>query len=172
MGQYKPQILVVDDDKLIVRMLSDILASDFRVLTAGNGEEALAILKKEPIVAILCDQRMPGISGVEVLKTCVEAQPKAVRIMVTATEDVKDVQDAINVGRVHRVLTKPVRDVEIIGTVKGAIREVELEEENRRLVDDLRHAVAELRDREKELERELNLRTTELKEVMDRLINK
>ncbi len=166
MSDRRPQILIVDDDRLIVTMLSEMLAAEFRSATALNGEEAIEILKREPVVALLCDQNMPKTLGVEVLKACAELQPKAVRILVTASDNVADIAEAVNVARVHRVVVKPVRQVEITGIVKGAIREAELEEEYRRLLKDLRIAVDELKEREQELGRELNLRTQELRDVV------
>lgn len=168
MGKYKPQILVVDDDHLILTILSDILSLEFRVLTAADGEAGIEILKREPVSALLCDQTMPKVLGVEVLGKCAELQPKAVRILITASDNVADIANAVNQARVHRVVVKPVREVEIVATIKSAIREVELEEENRRLVKDLRNAVEALKEREAELGRELNLRTKELREVVAR----
>lgn len=172
MGDNKPQILVVDDDKLIVAMLADLLSSDFEVLTAFDGAEAIAILGRKDVVAILCDQNMPKVTGVEVLARCIDLQPNAVRILVTATDSVSDIADATNLARVHRVMVKPVREVELSGIVRGAIREAELEEENSRLVGELRDAVAELQEREQELERELTTRSEELREVMQQLMNR
>jgi len=169
MPDDKPQILVVDDDRLLVTMLSDMLAADFHVLTAHDGDEALAILAKEAVAAVLSDQNMPKVSGVAVLQNCLDLQPKAVRILVTATDSVRDIADATNVARVHRVVVKPVRELEIPGIVKGAIREAQLEEENARLVSELQDAVAELQDRERELEHELQLRNEELRMVMSRI---
>jgi response regulator RpfG family c-di-GMP phosphodiesterase len=158
-------ILIVDDDNLILTMLKDLLERDFRILTAVNGEHALEILKKEPVAAIVCDHMMPKITGVEVLKQCIGIQPKAVRILVTATESVQDVRDAVNIARVHRVIVKPFRLIEVDGIVKGAVRERDLENENQLLL-------AKLQERERELENELTVRTNELKEVMDRVLKK
>jgi len=168
MRRSKRQILVVDDDKLIVSMLSDILSAEFEVVTASDGEGAIELLRSTPVAAVLSDQNMPGKSGVEVLSEALERQPKAVRILVTATDSVKDVADATNLARVHRVVVKPVREVEIAGIVQGAIHEAELEEENRRLVAELRQAVTELQEREVELERELQARNEELRMVINR----
>lgn len=165
----RPRILVVDDDRLIVQMVSDILAAEFNVATATSGEEAVALLEREAVAAVLCDQNMPGMLGTEVLERCMHLHPRAVRILVTATDRVQDVAEATNRARVHRVVVKPVREVELTALVRGAIHEVELEEENARLVEELQAAVSELQQREKELERELKLRNDELRAVMAQL---
>src|SRR5690606_37517079 len=124
------------------------------------------------LTAVLCDHMMPGITGVEVLRECMTLQPKAARILVTASENIQDVRDAVNVARVHRVIVKPFRNLEVEGSVRGAIREQDLERQNEYLVEELQHALVKLQERERELERELTLRTEELKEVMDRLMSK
>jgi len=166
MSSSLQSLLIVDDDRLILQMLGEIFSKDFTILTATDGEEAIAVLRKEPVVAVLCDHMMPKVTGVEVLKECVTLQPDAVRILVTATERVQDVRDAVNLARVHRVVVKPFRVLEVSGLVKGAIREGQLERENAKLVADLQHALDEVRKREVELEQELRIRTQELKDVM------
>ncbi len=163
MAEEMKTLLVVDDDNLILTMLRDILQKDFRVLTASDGEKALELLMKEQVAGIVCDHMMPKVTGVEVLRQAISLQPKAVRILVTATENVQDVRDAVNLARVHRVIVKPFRVLEVDGAIKGAVHERELELENEKLID-------KLQERERELERELTLRTAELKDVMDRLM--
>ena len=165
----KRRILVVDDDKLMVAMLSDVLSADFDVVTAYDGDEGVEKVRSTQVVAVLSDQNMPTLSGVAVLTEALQCQPQAVRILVTATDSVKDVAAATNQARVHRVVVKPFREVEITGVVKGAIHEAELEEENRRLVSELQAAVAELQEREAELERELHARNEELRLVINRV---
>ena len=63
-----PTILVVDDEVRSQETLRRTLEEEFEVLTASSGEQALALLEREPVDVILCDQRMPGLSGVQTLK--------------------------------------------------------------------------------------------------------
>jgi response regulator RpfG family c-di-GMP phosphodiesterase len=168
----KRKILIVDDDKLIRTVLSDLLADDYECLTAGGGDEALRMLQKNDVVAILCDQMMPDKPGVDVLKQAIDLRPEAVRILITASDDVRAARDAINVARVHRFIVKPIHELEVVSLVRGAVRERELESENRRLVAELRSAVDELQQRERELEKELVVRTKELKDVVGQLLKK
>lgn len=165
----KRQILVVDDDKLILAMLTDILSSRYDVITAQDGQEALQLLGHNQPRAILSDQHMPKLTGVELLEKSLTLCPDAVRMLVTATDSVADVAQATNRARVHRVIVKPFREVEVLGALEAAFRERELQEENARLVHELQVAVAELQAREQELERELQARAQELKQVLQQL---
>lgn len=162
-------LLVVDDDKLIVTMLTDIFKADYVVRSAYDGKQALELIRSHSFTAVLCDHMMPGLTGVSVLKDCITLQPHAVRILCTASESASDIKDAINVARVHRVVGKPFRQLDISSTVASAIREAELSQENERLVGELTQALASLQDRERELEHELTVRTQELMHVMGEL---
>lgn len=165
MSVERKKILVADDDKLVIAMLSDLLDKEYDVITAADGKQALEKLRSECVDVIICDQMMPHSSGVEVLKECSELQPRAVRVLMTASEKVSELSAAVNLARVHRFIVKPFRDLEVNGLLRGALREVELERENVQLVD-------ELRERERELERELEIRTQELKDVMSQMLNR
>ncbi len=166
----RDKLLIVDDDKLVVAMLSDIFRDSYEIFTAYDGAAALEVLRRQSVRAVLCDQVMPKMTGVDVLKECMTLRPDAVRVLVTASDRIQDLRDAVNMARVHRVIVKPVREVEVKGIVDGALREQVLERENARLVGELRAALAELKEREQELEAELTLRTHELKDVMDQLL--
>ena len=171
MADNKPRILVVDDDRLQLQVISDLLGPSYSIRTASDGSEAIKALEEETFAAVLSDHMMPDITGVEVLAKCLEKQPGAVRMLVTATDDIKALEASVNVARVHRFVIKPVREAELPAIVTGAIREAQLEAENKRLVEELRVAVDELQAREKELERELTIRTQELREMMAQIRN-
>ena len=114
------KILVVDDDRLTLAMLSDILSGQFDITTAEHGDGAIEALRHNDFVAVLSDHMMPGMTGVEVLAKCQTMQPEAARILVTASENIEDVRDAVNVARVHRAVIKPIREVEIDAAVGPA----------------------------------------------------
>lgn len=172
MTAKRKRLLVVDDDRLIRQILADLLQAELDVVTAAGGAEATELLGRESYDAVLCDQMMPGVTGVEVLRQAFSLQPHAARILMTASDSVQALSDAVNVARVHRFITKPLRVVEVPAIVKGAVHEVELERKNEALVDELQKVVAQVRAREKELERELDVRTRELRDVMEHLMRK
>ena len=148
-------ILIVDDEPRVLDALEAILAAEFRVLRAGHGEEALDRLAAEPDVAvILTDHRMPGISGVELLRRSQERTPDTVRIVLTAYTDVDSLMEAINTGRIYHFVPKPWDPNELLVLVRRASERWRLARDNARLRDELELAYNALRrevaaDREK-----------------------
>lgn len=100
-------ILYVDDDKTNLRVFAATLKSSFRVLCAESGREALEVLEREEIAVLVTDQRMPSMTGVELLETTSREYPDVVRILVTAYSDLDAAIDAINRGHVSRYIRKP-----------------------------------------------------------------
>ncbi|MDF1562379.1 MAG: diguanylate cyclase [Deltaproteobacteria bacterium] len=170
--------MVVDDDPNIRQMLHDILGSEYRVIVASDGEEGLERLAKDAheIAVVIADQMMPGLTGVQMLRKIADEHPEIVRILVTASDRLADARDAINVARVDRFLSKPVRMIELRAIVSGALRERRLLQENRALVQDLEEknrmlhdALEAVRFHEHNLTQKLEERTRELKGAMKEL---
>jgi len=139
-------ILIVDDEPRVLDALEAILAAEFRVLRAGHGEEALACLAAEPDVAVIVtDHRMPGMTGVELLRRSQERTPDAVRIVLTAYTDVDNLMEAINTGRIYHFVPKPWDPNELLLVVRRAAERWRLARENARLRDELELAYNALR---------------------------
>ncbi len=139
-------ILIVDDEPRVLDALEAILAAEFRVLRAGHGEEALACLAAERDVAvILTDQRMPGMTGIELLRRSQERTPDAMRIVLTAYTDVDSLMEAINTGRIYHFVPKPWDPSELLLAVRRAAERWRLQGENARLRDELELAYNALR---------------------------
>src|SRR5437762_14016431 len=102
----KHPVLLVDDEPEILFSLRGLLRRDFELYTAQGGAEALAILRERPVHVILTDQRMPEMTGVELLRRAKGECPEAIRIIFTGYADIKSVVDAINQGRIYRYLTR------------------------------------------------------------------
>lgn len=169
-------MLVVDDDPDMLQFVETVLSREYTVTTAANGEEALAVLRDVAVKAIVCDQQMPGMMGTEFLSMAIAIRPHAARVLVTGTDRVEDIKDAVNIAQITRFLAKPVRPMELLGVVRGAIREVELESVNARLLVELKEKNAQLesmlvevRGHEKKLEAEVTRRTRELRHVVAQL---
>jgi signal transduction histidine kinase len=159
-------ILVVDDEVRIVELLRRELGRTYKVFTATSGQEALAILEQEPIVLVIADQRMPGMSGTELMERIVQTYPDIVRILLTGYTDLNALVDAINRGQVYRYISKPWEPGELKIIVQQSIERHELREENRFLIEDLkkknielRHALQELQKAQNELIRAERLST-------------
>ena len=107
-GASKPKILVVDDEPDNLDLLYRTFRQEFWVLRAECGQAALDRLTQHPdTAAIISDQRMPDMSGTDLLKQVAQAYPNTIRIMVTGYTEVDDLVDAINTGSVFKYVTKP-----------------------------------------------------------------
>lgn len=131
-------ILLVDDEPEILFSLRGLLRHDFEVHTAPGGVEALAVLRQHPVHVIMTDQRMPGMTGVELLRQARGECPEAVRIVFTGYADIKAVVDAINEGQIYRYLTKPWDPGELAEVLRQACEYYEEAAERKRLLLDLR----------------------------------
>ncbi len=116
MAERKPVLLAVDDDPEVVRAverdLNNRYAHDFTVIAAGGGEEGLEVLRRlslrgDPVALIVTDQRMPGMTGVELLSHSAGLAPDAKRVLLTAYADTEVAMRAINEIRLDHYLMKP-----------------------------------------------------------------
>ena len=136
----------MDDEPRVLDALEAILAAEFRVLRANHGEEALERLAAEADVAVIVtDHRMPGMTGVELLRRSQERTPDAVRIVLTAYTDVDSLMEAINTGRIYHFVPKPWDPNELLVVVRRAAERWRLARENARLRDELELAYNALR---------------------------
>jgi two-component system response regulator HupR/HoxA len=120
------------------------------VLRAEGGPAALAILAAEDVAVIVTDYRMPGMTGVELLRQSQEHRPDALRIVLTAFTDVDSLMDAINTGRIYHFVPKPWDPNALLLVVRRAAERWELAQENARLRDELEVALNALRRDAKE----------------------
>ncbi|HEY2934456.1 MAG TPA: sigma-54 dependent transcriptional regulator [Acidobacteriota bacterium] len=144
MKQHK--VLVVDDEPANLQKLRRTFIEDYDVVTAGSAAEALKILSDQPLDVIITDQKMPGMSGVELLEKSIEVNPDIVRIVLTGYTEVEDLIDAINSGRVYKYITKPWEPMSLRITIRKALEQMELVRENRRLAAQLEQANEKLRN--------------------------
>ena len=140
-----PAVLIVDDEARVLDALEAILAADFRILRAGSGEEALAVLGREEVAVIVTDQRMPGMTGVELLRRSQDVAPEALRIVLTAYTDVDSLMEAVNAGHIYYFLAKPWEPKELALAVRRAAERYALLQDVVRLRDELELAYNTLR---------------------------
>jgi putative nucleotidyltransferase with HDIG domain len=165
------EILFVDDEKNVLQSLKRLfMDEDFEILLAGSGEEALDILIERPSIGlIVSDQRMPGLSGSEFLMRARTIAPDAIRILLTGYADINAVSDAVNKGGIHKYITKPWKDEELIQVIKEAAERYAVVQENKRL-----HAIVEKQNEElkkwnAELEYYVQQQTLEIQKKNDEL---
>ena len=132
------KVLFVDDEEGNLVVSEAVCGDDFEVLTARSGAVALELMRAYEVGVIVCDQRMPEMSGVELLEKVQAEFPDSVRLLVTAYADVGAAIDAINRGRVRRYLKKPWEPEELKAEVADALERYltrrQLRELERRLV--------------------------------------
>ncbi|MEO8602118.1 MAG: sigma-54 dependent transcriptional regulator [bacterium] len=139
-------VLVVDDEASSVDLLRITLCEDHTVYTATDGVSALELLERHPEIAVaIIDQRMPGMTGTELIQRTVEPYPNLIRIILTGYTDMDALVQAVNAARVFRYLTKPWSVDELLATVRQGLDVHRLTIENLRLQDELRAANARLR---------------------------
>src|SRR5436190_4947493 len=137
----KHPILVVDDEEEILFSLRGLLRQDFELHTASSGAEALDIMRRHVIHVLMTDQRMPQMTGVELLEQARGVCPEAVRIVFTGYADIKAVIDAINQGQIFRYLTKPWDPDELVAALRMGCEEYDRLTARRSLLLDVRDYV-------------------------------
>lgn len=133
-----PTVLIVDDEVRSLETLRRILEDEFTIHTAENTKQAEAILAKEWVQIILCDQRMPGVTGVEYLKTVREKWPDVVRMIISGFTNSEDIIQAVNDAGIYQYITKPWQPDNLILTLKNAARLFELQRQNELLSVELK----------------------------------
>ncbi len=102
------KILFVDDEEINILNFRMIFQDRYEIVTALSGEEGLRCFEKTPDIGlVISDQRMPGISGTEMLSRMYDVDPDPIRVLLTAHSQVEYILDAINLGRIYQYILKP-----------------------------------------------------------------
>lgn len=147
-------MLLVDDEEDILETLRRLLEDDYDLVLATSGAEALETLKKNPdTVVIMSDQRMPGMTGTEMLAKSQAIVPDAIRIILTGYTDIKNLIDAINKGHVYQYITKPFEFAEINVALKRGIEYYEQKKQLEVAYQDLKETYEQLKNTQEHLVR-------------------
>lgn len=134
------RILVVDDEPIVRQVIGEVLSiHQFHVVQAGDGPEALDLLDREPFTLVLCDIRMPGMDGFELLREIRRGHPGIDVIMMTGYGSIDGAVDAMSMGAAD-YLIKPLKPKEIVARIRTVI-------ERRRLEEQIHHLQSQLRTR-------------------------
>jgi signal transduction histidine kinase len=150
-------LLVVDDHEAIIASIEELFDGRYQVLSARRVSEALALLGRGGIGVVMADQRMPEVSGSELLSRVATIAPDVTRILMTAYPDIDAVMQAINQGKIYYYIPKPWEAAELEAIIDKAFEYHQLLCERRRLI-------AELQDANNALEAKVLARTEELRE--------
>ncbi|MDO9268274.1 MAG: HD domain-containing phosphohydrolase [Methylobacter sp.] len=119
-------LLLVDDDPDVLATLTRSFRKGYKTLSANGGEEGIAFLNVHPVDLIICDQRMPNISGDQVLSHALQIQPAAIRILLTGYADVESLLTCVNDAHIYKYVTKPWDPAELNLTVVRALESLVL----------------------------------------------
>ena len=111
----------MDDEQRVLNSMNASFRRSYQVFLANSGKEALDIIEREPIDVVISDQRMPEMTGVEVLTEVKARAPDTMRILLTGYADVKAIEASINESEVFRYLMKPCPPAELKGTIAMAV---------------------------------------------------
>ena len=158
-------VLFVDDEVNILKALQRLLRSEhMNVLCASRAQEALELLDKQACQVVVTDQRMPEMSGVDLLSQVRQRFPDIVRMMLTGYTEMDVAVDAINRGEIYRLITKPWNDDELRATIRQAFDHSDLKNEIKRLNQVTREQNFKLQDMNRNLEGKVRDRTKQVAE--------
>jgi len=158
-------VLFVDDEVNILKALQRLLRNEpMNVLTASRPEQAIELIEREQVKVVVTDQRMPEMSGVDMLSSIRERNPSIVRMMLTGYTEMNIAVEAINRGEIFRLITKPWNDDELKATLRQACDHYDLKREIKRLNQVTREQNFKLQDMNKNLEAKVRERTQQLAE--------
>ncbi|OFC71548.1 sigma-54-dependent transcriptional regulator [Alteromonas confluentis] len=126
----RPAVLCVDDELRSLETLERTLDDDFDVFTAANASEALSVLESESVHVILCDQRMPERTGVDLLTEVRERWPQVGRLILSGYTESEDIIRGLNDAGIFQYITKPWHPDNLISTVRSACNMVSFQQEN------------------------------------------
>lgn len=112
-------LLIVDDEPEILRIASLVLKRSYRVLTAHSGEAALALVASEPVDALITDQRMPGMSGIELIRAARALCPELICLLSSGFTPDDEMLEAVHALGVEGVLAKPWTPQELREAIDG-----------------------------------------------------
>jgi serine/threonine-protein kinase len=115
------KLLFIDDEQKVLSSMKAMFRRKFQVLTANSGSQALQLLENESVDVVISDQRMPEMTGVEVLSKIKVQHPSIIRILLTGYADLDAVEASINECEVFRYLMKPCPPEQLSEVIKEAL---------------------------------------------------
>jgi two-component system response regulator HupR/HoxA len=139
-----PGILLLDDEQRSLETMRRTLEEEFAITCAGSVAQAREVLQRQKVDVILCDQRMPDMSGVVFLKEVRDAWPDCVRIVISGYSDSEDIIAGINEAGIFRYVLKPWMPEHLLDVVRSAVQARSLQNEVNRIELDLRSSPGSL----------------------------
>lgn len=164
------RVLFIDDEPAILKSLRRLFSDEpYEILTSTSPTEALQMLRAQEIPVVVSDQRMPEMSGTDLLEKIKEAWPDTVRMVLTGHADLEVAMAAINKGNVYRFINKPWDDADLKLAIKNALTHYRLIAENKELLALTQQQNLLLMDFNQNLEEKVQRRTEEILSLLQRL---
>lgn len=123
----KARVLFVDDEQRILTSMKMLFRREYEVFTCNSGAEALELLKEQKVEVVVSDQRMPKMTGIELLREVRDLQPQAIRLLLTGYADLNAIIGSINEGEIFRFVSKPWSNEDLKATLAKAVAAAEFE---------------------------------------------
>jgi adenylate cyclase len=116
----KPRLLVVDDEPDMLDFVERVMRRRYEVTRCSSAEDAFAALETGEFAVLITDQKMPRVSGLELLERISGQHPRLVRVLLSGFTDLPDIQRAVERAYVHAYVLKPVDSQRLITAVDQA----------------------------------------------------
>jgi len=161
-------VLLVDDEPNVLSALTRALRGEhYHLLTATDGDQALALMDEHSVDVVISDSKMPGMDGVALLSRIQAAYPRCLRLLLTGHHDLSAVIQAINEGHIYHYIAKPWRDDDLRLSLRQAVALQQSERERERLEAVTQAQNDALKRFNADLEARVAARTAELKQLAD-----
>jgi response regulator RpfG family c-di-GMP phosphodiesterase len=117
----KPRLLIVDDEPDMLDFMERVFRSQYEVVRASSGEEALRLLGQKKFAVLITDQKMPQMTGVELLERIGSRLPYLVKLLLSGFTDVPEIERAMDRAGIHNYVVKPIDSEKLRAAVKEAI---------------------------------------------------
>ncbi|MFC2140673.1 diguanylate cyclase domain-containing protein [Acidobacteriota bacterium] len=169
----KHTIMLVDDVAGNLKSMAAMLLDKYDLKLAHDGQEALELLQAmknpEDVSLIISDQRMPGLTGIQLFERLIPIMPNTIRIIITAYHDISAILDAIDKAKIYKFILKPIEPNELLLTVQRAIEAFELQRDLERYHQNLEHEVEESKKELVQRTRELELKNNQIQDTYKKL---
>jgi DNA-binding NtrC family response regulator len=118
----RPRLLLVDDEPDILDFLERALRRRYQVTRFSDPAAALAAVKVSAFDVLITDQKMPGVSGLELLEVVASLHPDTVRVLLSGFTDVPEIAQAVARSRIHNFVLKPIDSEQLVEAIDTATR--------------------------------------------------
>ena len=166
----RANVLYVDDMQTNLILFQATFEKDYNIITCESANKALEVLKSQEIQVLITDQRMPEMTGTELLGIVAREFPEIRRFLLTAYTDFETVIEAVNKGHIHGYINKPIQAEEVRTTINNSLEVYYLREKNKRIMKELELANNELINLEEVRTEVLKMITREIRSPLNRIM--